>query len=97
MTATEFLDSYAESLHTSATVAGVQSRPLLRSRVRDFRAVRDELHARGVSDTDILGKIREIMGFILEHAGDIAKILALVLPLFLTPAPAGMAGPEADE
>lgn len=85
MTPTDFLDHYSESLHTSATVAAVQSRPLLRGRVRDFRRVRDELHARGVSDDDIYAKLREIMGYIIEHAGDIAAILALVLPLFGVP------------
>jgi len=97
MTATDFLDHYGESLHHSSLGGPISARPRLRERVRDFRRVRDELHAQGVSDNDIAGKLKEIMGYIMAHLGDIAKILALVLPLFLAPNPAPPLAVESDE
>lgn len=103
MNATRFLDDYSESLSHSTLAGPLAMRGQLRQRVRDFRQLRDELKSRGVSDDDIAGKLKEIMGIILEHLGDIAAILALVLPLFLTPAPVAGVAPvpgvpvESDE
>lgn len=87
MTATEFLDDYETTGNAAVFNVAIRERPRLRNRIKRFREVRRELKAKGVSDENILSKIGRIMAIIVEHLDDIAAILALVLPLFLTPAP----------